>query len=80
MGCYGSWWGIHGEMWGSHGAAVGRYGAAMGQLWVPVGSVGRCGARRARWTAAELELLRAAVRRFGEELNRISALIKERTL
>lgn len=35
---------------------------------------------RAKWTEPELELLRAAVKRFGEDLNRISALIKDRTV
>ena len=48
----------------------------MGQLWGSHGALWG----RAKWTAAELELLRAAVRRFGDDLQRISAIIRERTL
>ncbi|CAN8177259.1 unnamed protein product [Coccothraustes coccothraustes] len=33
-----------------------------------------------RWTEPELALLRGAVSRFGEDLNRLSALIKDRTV
>lgn len=36
--------------------------------------------RRAKWTDAEIALLRASVQRFGDDLNRISALIKDRTV
>ncbi|XP_068855374.1 LOW QUALITY PROTEIN: chromatin complexes subunit BAP18, partial [Aphelocoma coerulescens] len=35
---------------------------------------------RSRWTEPELSLLRGAVSRFGEDLNRLSALIKDRTV
>lgn len=35
---------------------------------------------RAKWTDAEISLLRASVQRFGDDLNRISALIKDRTV
>ncbi|XP_074839125.1 BPTF-associated chromatin complex component 1 [Carettochelys insculpta] len=34
----------------------------------------------AKWTEAEIEMLRTAVTRFGDDLHRISALIKERTV
>ena len=61
---------------GHCGAAMGCCGAAMGQLWGSHGALWG----RAKWTAAELELLRAAVRRFGDDLQRISAIIRERTL
>ncbi|CAH2272792.1 chromatin complexes subunit BAP18 isoform X2 [Pelobates cultripes] len=35
---------------------------------------------RARWTDTEIQMLHAAVRRFGEDLNQISSVIKERTV
>uniref|UniRef100_A0A8C3R004 Uncharacterized protein n=1 Tax=Cyanoderma ruficeps TaxID=181631 RepID=A0A8C3R004_9PASS len=38
------------------------------------------GPARSRWTEPELSLLRGAVSRFGEDLNRLSALIKDRTV
>lgn len=34
----------------------------------------------ARWTDTEIQMLHAAVRRFGEDLNQISSVIKERTV
>ncbi|CAI9552045.1 unnamed protein product, partial [Staurois parvus] len=34
----------------------------------------------ARWTDNEIQMLHAAVRRFGEDLNQISSVIKERTV
>uniref|UniRef100_A0A3B4ASQ4 SANT domain-containing protein n=1 Tax=Periophthalmus magnuspinnatus TaxID=409849 RepID=A0A3B4ASQ4_9GOBI len=33
----------------------------------------------AKWTETEIEMLRLAVRRFGDDLNNISSVIKERT-
>lgn len=35
---------------------------------------------RAKWTETEIEMLRMAVRRFGDDLNNISTVIKERTV
>ena len=35
---------------------------------------------RAKWTETEIELLRLAVKRFGDDLNNISTVIKERTV
>lgn len=35
---------------------------------------------RAKWTETEIEMLRLAVRRFGDDLNNISTVIKERTV
>ncbi|XP_010015821.1 PREDICTED: chromatin complexes subunit BAP18, partial [Nestor notabilis] len=35
---------------------------------------------RAKWMELELELLCGAVKRFGEDLNHLSALIKDRTM
>ncbi|KAM9846664.1 BPTF-associated chromatin complex component 1 isoform 2-T2 [Aulostomus maculatus] len=34
----------------------------------------------AKWTETEIEMLRLAVRRFGDDLNNISTVIKERTV
>lgn len=34
----------------------------------------------AKWTETEIEMLRAAVKRFGDDLNHISCVIKERTV
>ncbi|KAG7246164.1 hypothetical protein CRUP_018836, partial [Coryphaenoides rupestris] len=34
----------------------------------------------AKWTETEIELLRLAVKRFGDDLNSISTVIKERTV
>ncbi|KAJ0061523.1 hypothetical protein NL108_005509, partial [Boleophthalmus pectinirostris] len=34
----------------------------------------------AKWTETEIEMLRLAVRRFGDDLNNISSVIKERTV
>lgn len=34
----------------------------------------------AKWTETEIEMLRAAVKRFGDDLNHISCIIKERTV
>lgn len=34
----------------------------------------------ARWTDTEIQMLHSAVRRFGEDLNQISSVIKERTV
>ncbi|XP_048966086.1 BPTF-associated chromatin complex component 1 isoform X2 [Canis lupus baileyi] len=36
--------------------------------------------RCAKWTETEIEMLRAAVKRFGDDLNHISCVIKERTV
>lgn len=36
--------------------------------------------QRAKWTETEIEMLRLAVRRFGDDLNNISTVIKERTV
>ncbi|XP_010604067.1 chromatin complexes subunit BAP18 isoform X3 [Fukomys damarensis] len=34
----------------------------------------------AKWTETEIEMLRAAVKRFGDDLNHISCVIKDRTV
>ncbi|XP_066065057.1 LOW QUALITY PROTEIN: chromatin complexes subunit BAP18 [Chamaea fasciata] len=65
-----------GEIFSAAGAAFTRLGELTMQLHPgtdssPAGS---------RWTEPELALLRGAVSRFGEDLNRLSALIKDRTV
>ncbi|XP_027765670.1 chromatin complexes subunit BAP18 isoform X2 [Empidonax traillii] len=65
-----------GEIFSAAGAAFTRLGELTMQLHPgtdtsPAGS---------RWTEPELSLLRGAVARFGEDLNRLSALIKDRTV
>ncbi|KAM4754633.1 BPTF-associated chromatin complex component 1 [Cyanocitta cristata] len=65
-----------GEIFSAAGAAFTRLGELTMQLHPgtdssPAGS---------RWTEPELSLLRGAVSRFGEDLNRLSALIKDRTV
>uniref|UniRef100_A0A674HCE3 Chromatin complexes subunit BAP18-like n=1 Tax=Taeniopygia guttata TaxID=59729 RepID=A0A674HCE3_TAEGU len=65
-----------GEIFSAAGAAFSRLGELTMQLHPgtdssPAGS---------RWTEPELALLRGAVSRFGEDLNRLSALIKDRTV
>eukprot|EP00076_Gallus_gallus_P036339 XP_025001877.1 chromatin complexes subunit BAP18 isoform X3 [Gallus gallus] len=71
-----------GEIFSAAGAAFSRLGELTMQLHPMADSPAGHGALwgRAKWTAAELELLRAAVRRFGDDLQRISAIIRERTL
>ncbi|XP_040513129.1 chromatin complexes subunit BAP18 isoform X2 [Gallus gallus] len=64
-----------GEIFSAAGAAFSRLGELTMQLHPMADSPAG-----AKWTAAELELLRAAVRRFGDDLQRISAIIRERTL
>ncbi|XP_069655842.1 chromatin complexes subunit BAP18 isoform X1 [Haliaeetus albicilla] len=65
-----------GEIFSAAGAAFTKLGELTMQLH-PVSDSSPAGAK---WTEPELELLRAAVKRFGEDLNRISALIKDRTV
>ncbi|KAM9260122.1 LOW QUALITY PROTEIN: BPTF-associated chromatin complex component 1 [Morus bassanus] len=65
-----------GEIFSAAGAAFSKLGELTMQLH-PVSDSSPAGAK---WTEPELELLRAAVKRFGEDLNRISALIKDRTV
>ncbi|XP_053908770.1 chromatin complexes subunit BAP18 [Cuculus canorus] len=65
-----------GEIFSAAGAAFTKLGELTMQLH-PVADSSPAGAK---WTEPELELLRAAVKRFGEDLNRLSALIKDRTV
>ncbi|XP_062454884.1 LOW QUALITY PROTEIN: chromatin complexes subunit BAP18 [Rhea pennata] len=65
-----------GPLWGQQGPRgtvemLMDYGGPHRVLEVPMG---------AKWTETEIEMLRASVKRFCEDLNRISALIKDRTV
>uniref|UniRef100_A0A674J7L3 Chromosome 17 open reading frame 49 n=1 Tax=Terrapene triunguis TaxID=2587831 RepID=A0A674J7L3_9SAUR len=51
-----------------------------GELTMQLHPVADSSPAGAKWTETEIEMLRAAVRRFGDDLNRISAVIKERTV
>ncbi|XP_076876664.1 BPTF-associated chromatin complex component 1 [Brachyhypopomus gauderio] len=65
-----------GEIFSAAGAAFSKLGELTMQLH-PVADSSPAGAK---WTETELALLRSAVRRFGDDLNSISAVIKERTV
>ncbi|KAG2468360.1 BAP18 protein, partial [Polypterus senegalus] len=72
-------WGVImlvGEIFSAAGAAFTKLGELTMQLH-PVADSSPAGAK---WTETEIEMLRSAVRRFGEDLNRISSVIKERTV
>uniref|UniRef100_A0A8C6YAN1 Chromosome 17 open reading frame 49 n=1 Tax=Naja naja TaxID=35670 RepID=A0A8C6YAN1_NAJNA len=66
-----------GEIFSAAGAAFTKLGELTMQLH-PVADSSRPG--EAKWTDAEIALLRASVQRFGDDLHRISALIKDRTV
>ncbi|KAM9728700.1 BPTF-associated chromatin complex component 1 isoform 1-T2 [Menidia menidia] len=65
-----------GEIFSAAGAAFTKLGELTMQLH-PVSDSSPAGAK---WTETEIEMLRVAVRRFGDDLNSISTLIKERTV
>ncbi|XP_072005920.1 BPTF-associated chromatin complex component 1-like isoform X1 [Engystomops pustulosus] len=65
-----------GEIFSAAGAAFTKLGELTMQLH-PVTDSSPAGAR---WTDTEIQMLHAAVRRFGEDLNQISSIIKERTV
>jgi len=65
-----------GEIFSAAGAAFTKLGELTMQLH-PVSDSSPAGAK---WTETEIEMLRAAVRRFGDDLNNISTVIKERTV
>ncbi|XP_064357142.1 chromatin complexes subunit BAP18 isoform X2 [Dromaius novaehollandiae] len=65
-----------GEIFSAAGAAFTKLGELTMQLH-PVSDSSPAGAK---WTETEIEMLRASVKRFCEDLNRISALIKDRTV
>ncbi|KAL0596968.1 Chromatin complexes subunit BAP18 [Plecturocebus cupreus] len=65
-----------GEIFSAAGAAFTKLGELTMQLH-PVADSSPAGAK---WTETEIEMLRAAVKRFGDDLNHISCVIKERTV
>ncbi|XP_068919269.1 chromatin complexes subunit BAP18 isoform X3 [Petaurus breviceps papuanus] len=65
-----------GEIFSAAGAAFTKLGELTMQLH-PVSDSSPAGAK---WTDTEIEMLRAAVKRFGDDLNRISCVIKDRTV
>ncbi|XP_028840079.1 BPTF-associated chromatin complex component 1 [Denticeps clupeoides] len=65
-----------GEIFSAAGAAFTKLGELTMQLH-PVADSSPAGAK---WTETEIEMLRSAVRRFGDDLNSISSVIKDRTV
>ncbi|KAG7464702.1 hypothetical protein MATL_G00168430 [Megalops atlanticus] len=65
-----------GEIFSAAGAAFTKLGELTMQLH-PVADSSPSGAK---WTDTEIDMLRSAVRRFGDDLNSISSVIKERTV
>nr|XP_033779399.1 chromatin complexes subunit BAP18 isoform X4 [Geotrypetes seraphini] len=65
-----------GEIFSAAGAAFTKLGELTMQLH-PVADSSPAGAK---WTDTEIEMLRAAVKHFGEDLNKISTVIKDRTV
>ncbi|XP_069072933.1 chromatin complexes subunit BAP18 isoform X1 [Pleurodeles waltl] len=65
-----------GEIFSAAGAAFTKLGELTMQLH-PVADTSPAGAK---WTDTEIEMLRTAVRRFGDDLNKISSVIKDRTV
>ncbi|XP_052313893.1 chromatin complexes subunit BAP18-like [Oncorhynchus keta] len=65
-----------GEIFSAAGAAFTKLGELTMQLH-PVADSSPAGAK---WTEMEIEILRSAVQRFGDDLNSISSVIKERTV
>uniref|UniRef100_A0A1A8HY11 RNASEK-C17orf49 readthrough (Non-protein coding) n=1 Tax=Nothobranchius kuhntae TaxID=321403 RepID=A0A1A8HY11_NOTKU len=65
-----------GEIFSAAGAAFTKLGELTMQLH-PVSDSSPAGAK---WTEMEIEMLRLAVCRFGDDLNNISSVIKERTV
>ncbi|XP_066578769.1 chromatin complexes subunit BAP18 isoform X3 [Amia ocellicauda] len=65
-----------GEIFSAAGAAFTKLGELTMQLH-PVADSSPAGAK---WTDTEIEMLRTAVRRFGDDLNKISSVIKDRTV
>nr|XP_020849438.1 chromatin complexes subunit BAP18-like [Phascolarctos cinereus] len=64
-----------GEIFSTAGAAFTK----LGELTVQLHSVLDSSPAGAKWTDTEIEMLRAAVKRFGDDLNHISCVIKDPT-
>ncbi|XP_028322394.1 BPTF-associated chromatin complex component 1 [Gouania willdenowi] len=65
-----------GEIFSAAGAAFSK----LGELTMGLHPVSDSSPAGAKWTETEIEMLRLAVRRFGDDLNNISTVIKERTV
>ncbi|XP_078463342.1 BPTF-associated chromatin complex component 1 isoform X2 [Lampetra planeri] len=65
-----------GEIFSAAGAAFSKLGELTMQLH-PVADTSPSGTK---WTEEEMRLLHSAVKRFGEDLNNISRIIKDRTV
>ncbi|XP_023230630.1 chromatin complexes subunit BAP18-like [Centruroides vittatus] len=65
-----------GEIFTAAGAAFTKLGELTMQLH-PVSESSQSGGK---WTDEEIEMLRVAVKRFGDDLNKISSFIKNRTI
>ncbi|XP_028450399.1 BPTF-associated chromatin complex component 1 [Perca flavescens] len=65
-----------GEIFSAAGAAFTK----LGELTIQLHPVSDSSPAGAKWTETEIEMLRLAVRRFGDDLNNISTVIKERTV
>ncbi|XP_026871442.2 chromatin complexes subunit BAP18 isoform X2 [Electrophorus electricus] len=65
-----------GEIFSAAGAAFTKLGELTMQLH-PVADSSPAGAK---WTDTEIEMLRSTVRRFGDDLNTLSSVIKKRTV
>ncbi|KAG9274267.1 chromatin complexes subunit BAP18 isoform X1 [Astyanax mexicanus] len=65
-----------GEIFSAAGAAFTKLGELTMQLH-PVADSSPAGAK---WTDTDIEMLRSAVRRFGDDLNVLSSVIKKRTV
>ncbi|XP_067880047.1 chromatin complexes subunit BAP18 isoform X2 [Heterodontus francisci] len=60
--------------------AAGNAFTKLGELTMQLHPVADSSPAGAKWTDTEIEMLRSAVKRFGEDLNKISTVIKDRTV
>ncbi|XP_028856856.1 chromatin complexes subunit BAP18 isoform X2 [Denticeps clupeoides] len=65
-----------GEIFSAAGAAFTK----LGELTMQLHPVAESSPAGAKWTETEIEMLRSAVRRFGDDLNALSSVIKQRTV
>lgn len=60
--------------------AAGQAFSKLGELTMSLHPTAEPSPTSGKWTEQEIELLRASVKRFGEDLNKISDVIKNRTM
>ena len=58
-------------------SAAGALFRKLGELMMQLHLVADCSPVGAKWTETEVEMLRAAIKQFGDDLNHISCVIKE---